>query len=408
MFEPFAHYLAYGSTDQETLRDLLADYDGLLVPGTVAAVQRQGTGGFVLSISATSDSPPYVIDPRFPLFQARLEKPRPSHEKLAEILGDPGLISAARAPLPGDFPNDRLDSIAKAWVEFNSTYESRHSEKFNKYAERLNREIKQEDAQGPARIFPPYFIVSGPGRDWWNESERLWATASAAASAQATRVLAVANATFLGESLAAIPDEEIAIWASGLDEMKSNSASLLEYGKSIGAANQNGKALFALYGGYFHVLLRRIGLRGISHGIGFGEHRDWEALATSGGPPPRFYLPRAHRYIPQDLAQLLWDGDSEITACVCAECDQVPPGGLSYHALMRHSVRVRQSEIERAGAYSLDELLEMLKADREFLNTRIAKLQLLPAIRTRVRELLLPLDEWVAALEVLNNEFPDA
>ena len=45
MFETkFSHYLSYGAADQHTVRELRGFYDGLLVPGTVAAFQREGTG----------------------------------------------------------------------------------------------------------------------------------------------------------------------------------------------------------------------------------------------------------------------------------------------------------------------------------------------------------------------------
>src|SRR5438067_1190570 len=104
MFDAFAHYLSYGATDQQTLRDLAGSYDGLVVPGTIAAYQRQGTGGFVLSLSATAAAPPYVIDPRFPLFQQRLQAPKQSHFALASLFGDyPDLIDIDNAPLPTDF-----------------------------------------------------------------------------------------------------------------------------------------------------------------------------------------------------------------------------------------------------------------------------------------------------------------
>ena len=79
MFDRFSHLLSYGATDQKTVLELLGKYQGLIVPGTVAAFQRQGTGGFVLSLSATADAPPYRIDPRFPLFQkARRERRNPT------------------------------------------------------------------------------------------------------------------------------------------------------------------------------------------------------------------------------------------------------------------------------------------------------------------------------------------
>src|SRR5690348_16349962 len=133
LFEPYRHYLAYGATDQETFRELRESYDGVLVPGTVAAWQRQGTGGFVLSLSATFEAPPYVIDPRFPLFQQGLPKPKQSHISLADLLGDPDLIQRFD-PSWTAFPNSRLEALAHNWDAFNRGYGSTSNEKFDKYA----------------------------------------------------------------------------------------------------------------------------------------------------------------------------------------------------------------------------------------------------------------------------------
>src|SRR4051794_12208046 len=118
MFDGFSHYLAYGATDQQTARDLADVYDGLLVPGTVAAFQREGTGGFVLTLSATAAAPDYVIDPRFPLFQQALIAPKRSHEALADLLGDPSLVQG-NAPRPDDFPATRTEQLAHSWINFN-------------------------------------------------------------------------------------------------------------------------------------------------------------------------------------------------------------------------------------------------------------------------------------------------
>jgi hypothetical protein len=96
MFSGFNHYLSYGSTDQQTMRELSGLYDGLLVPGTIAAFQAEGTKGFVLSLSARSGEP-YVIDSRFPLFQGALPKAKKSHIMLAAILGIGGILALGRA-----------------------------------------------------------------------------------------------------------------------------------------------------------------------------------------------------------------------------------------------------------------------------------------------------------------------
>ena len=71
------------------MKELREEYEGILVPGTVAAFQKEGTGGFVLALSASTAQIPYVIDPRSPLFQQPLPKPKKSHQSLKHILGLP-------------------------------------------------------------------------------------------------------------------------------------------------------------------------------------------------------------------------------------------------------------------------------------------------------------------------------
>lgn len=401
MFTDFSHYLAYGSTDQQTLLALTDAYDGLLVPGTIAAVQRQGTGGFVLSMS--TDGRPYVIDPRFPLFQqaANPKKVKASHEKLSEILHDPALISYEK-PRPEEFTEERLRKLATAWVEFNGSYGVNHVEKFDKYAKRLQRDEAptKQAAKNPTFVFPLYFVVSGPDDPWWPKSERFWEITNELVSDKAVRVVATDGPFGLAATLSEVSEQRVAIWASGLDEMSSSSDALAAYGAAVSDAATNGKELFALYGGYFHVMLRARGLRGISHGIGFGEHRDWKSLDSSGAPPPRFYLPRAHRYIPQDLAQTLWEYDRDITSCDCNECEIVResgPAALDYHALMKHSVRMRDQEIMNAGDSTFTDLIKSLEGDLAFLVEKLGQEAIPVVIARRAMSFLSHLDPWIAA-----------
>ncbi len=401
MFDDFSHYLAYGSTDQKTLLALTNAYDGLLVPGTIAAVQRQGTGGFVLSMS--TDGRPYVIDPRFPLFQqaANPKKVKASHEKLSEILGDPSLISYEN-PRPEDFTEERLRKLATAWVEFNGSYGVNHVEKFDKYAKRLKLDEapKKQAAKNPTFVFPLYFVVSDPNDPWWPKSKRFWEITNELAKDKAVRVIATEGPFGLAATLSQVPEQRVAIWASGLDEMSSSSDALAAYGAAVSGAATDGKELFALYGGYFHVMLRALGLRGLSHGIGFGEHREWKNLDSSGAPPARFYLPRAHRYIPQDLAQTLWEYDRDITSCECEECEVVResgPAALEYHALMKHSVHKRDLEISTAGDSTFAQLITALEEDQAFLLDKLGQQAIPAVIARRAVSFLSHLDPWIAA-----------
>jgi hypothetical protein len=396
VFEAFSHYLAYGATDQQTARELAGFYDGLLVPGTVAAFQREGTGGFVLTLSATEAAPDYVIDPRFPLFQQGLISPKKSHYALAELLDDSDLVRST-APQPQDFPPQRTARLARNWIDFNQGYSRATMKKFDKYAERLGEPIHPEGIRNPAQILALYMTASGVDDPWWGVSSRLF-DQSREYDQSCVRVVAAREAQQLASLLEEIPDDRAVVWVSGLEELTLPSSELAEYARAIRDADARGQETFSLYGGFFHVLLGGVGLRGASHGIGYGESREWLELPQSGPAPPRYYLPRAHRYVSQELAYQLYMGDRSLADCSCPECSAQPPIALDYHALMKHSVHARAAEIARWADLAPAVAADQLEAEYESFRRGVQRLPLLPVFIRQAERSYEHLPRWVAAL----------
>jgi hypothetical protein len=398
MFEVFSHYLSYGATDQQTLRDLSDSYRGLVVPGTVAAFQREGTGGFVLSLSAQESAPPYVIDPRFPLFQKALIDPKKSHIALAEILESPELLWTSM-PAPADFSDDLVQRVARKWVDFNTNYTSREAGKFEKYAKLLEEEVARDAVQGPEAIIAPYLVADG--RAWWERSKALMeATVAAASGNRVLRVVATTEASQLDDLLKDVSDEQVIVWVSGLKEIEVSANALVQYGSALRSASMRRQQCFAIYGGFFSVLLAAAGLRGACHGIGYGEDRSWPELPQSGPPPPRYYAPRFHRYISQDLAYQLWSRDADLTACDCPICSNGSPV-LSYHDLMKHSVHARQAEIDSWGNLDLGQMASRLETERRQLEDDLQAAELPNPLRGPVARATNHLPRWVEALQGL-------
>lgn len=396
MFDPFSHYLAYGATDQQTARDLLGSYDGLLVPGTVAAFQREGTGGFVLSLSATEAAPDYVIDPRFPLFQQALIAPKKSHEALAELLEDSDLIKAT-TPQPAEFPIARADSLAQAWVHFNRGYSTGTRRKFDKYAKRLGEPVVLETVKGPTKVLGLYFVAGGVDDPWWSVTQRLTERCKAY-DPNVVPVIAAREAGDLDALLSATDDQQAVIWVSGLEELVLPADELATYARAIQGAAQRGQDTFAIYGGFFHVLLGGVGLRGASHGIGYGEYRAWVELPQSGPPPARYYLRRVHRYVSQELAYQLYMRDRSLVECNCAECQGQPPIALDYHALMKHSVWARAEEIEHWSQIDPRTSGDLLETEYAAFGRAVQALRLPPFLSSQADRSYDHLIRWANAL----------
>ncbi|WP_315636985.1 MULTISPECIES: hypothetical protein [Microbacterium] len=403
MFDAFSHFLAFGISDQRTLRELTDEYDGMIVPGTIAAFQADPTRGFVLSLSA-SEKLPYAIDSRFPLFQSYLPSPKPSHLLLAEILG---LTIDAKGRWLSDaaLTDESLESIAAKWIDFNTKFLGEQPSQFDKYAKRLKRPLPHAEARGPRWIFPPYLMKDEEFPDALNLSHRLWehsveAASRRNASSLLRRVVAVKDPADLVAGALQSGQDEVVVWVSDLDEMKpENFQRLVAYATAIRTLREHDVTPFALYGGYFSVMLRSLGLAGASHGVGFSESRDHVELKTSGAAPARFYVSRLHRFVNRDLAAELWRRRPSLIDCDYPGYVSRDPLDFDYHGLMQHSVHARQHEIRQSATRSTSDYISELRSGRASYIAELEGLPLPPGLIKRARDLSLPLDVWANVLE---------
>lgn len=404
MFDDFSHFLAYGSTDQQTLRSLTDRYQGLIVPGTIAAYQADGTRGFVLTLSAAVDSP-YAIDPRTPLFQYFNPTFKKSHLSLARILGIEDVLDEHSYVRVVDWTEERVHKVAAAWLDFNTGYTTLAPKAFAKYARRLKRELPQDEAKAPTWIFPPYLMVEQGDVASSVVNEALWHESLAAASAKGVeaklrRVVAVTEPAGLASVIADIPESELVVWVDNLDETSSTEERLRGYALAIRDVSARGKKPFALYGGYFAVMLRAVGLRGASHGVGFSEYRNHVELRSSGAAPPRYYVQRIHRYLPVDLASELWRRNSTLVESYFPGFENRDPAELDYHELMKLSVNARQDEILRAADVPIGGHRAHLVESYEAYARDLTSIRLTEGLRKRITSNLMHLLVWSRALDI--------
>ena len=394
--DSFDHYLTYGATDQHTLVSLSDEFDGLVVPATIAAFQRDGTGGFVLTLSASITSPDYVIDSRLPLFQQALPDPKKSHLALAELLGKSGLVKSTD-PSVEDFDSGTVDVIVRNWIDFNLGYTSVNA-KFDKYAKRLDEPVDVVNSKEPKFVLAPYFVASGIDSPWWDLSSRLYEKTRELLGqrGECVRVVSLRSPESLEATLSSLDDNRVAIWISNLNEIGAQSDGLYQYALGIRSAAERGTSLFAMYGGFFSVALASIGLGGSCHGVGFGEHRNWVELPRSGPAPARYYVPQLHRYISQDDAHTLWRENPDLVGCNCVACEGQSPIALDYHDLMKHSVYCRSREIQEWSNLGPDGVLERMKEELAVYREGLDTVNLPERIREKYWRASEHLDRWIS------------
>lgn len=254
--------------------------------------------------------------------------------------------------------------------------------------------------QAPEHVLAPYFVASTPEDPWWEVSNRLFQR-TRDTEPSTIRVVAARAKGSLRRLLGTVSESQVVVWVSGLNEIESEVDPLFRYGRAINAGHRQGKTLFALYGGYFSVLMATLGLTGACHGIGFGESRAWVELPQSGPPPKRYYLRSVHRYVSQDLAYQLWRRQRDLVACECPHCAGRSPLLIEYHDLMKHSVWCRAQEIDAVRGWDLAIAIERLGDDARAFEDALDALDLPTPIGRQAYRAFAHLPRWYEALERL-------
>lgn len=369
MFDPdLGHYLTYHHVSQQFFRGHQDKYDGLIIPLSIACVFRQGTGGFVLTLKKQ-----YALDPRTPILQADFARQsvRRAHLEIAEVHGT-GVrrIFQSRPLLPSDVRPVERDMAARV-LSFQKEFAQQSAEKVDKYAKLLGEEPEKEYG-GPHFLIPPYFRSTGRNDPWYPVTLGL---ADAATDFKEKYKLSPVLHVTPG-----FPDDEvdqivrdydnpgfdgIVVYLNNLQEYVAPSTTLAKYASLVAALQVLGKPLFGLFGGYFTLLLRKLGLGTFSNAVGYGEYRD-SGYHEGGQAIRRYYVPRLHRYFTDTEAQEIINivGGGELH-CGCRVCRaQRPLTDFTTQELMDHFLNTRLQELQSARVTGLSTLLDQLDQTR--------------------------------------------
>jgi len=365
------HYLTYHHVSQDFFRRHRGKYDGLIVPLSIACVFKQGTGGFVLTLNKQ-----YALDPRTPILQADFDRQsiRRAHLEIADVHGTAVRHIFASRPLrPADVSPLAAD-VAASVLSFQKEFAEQSAEKVDKYAALLGEEVRTAYG-GPHFLVPPYFKSSGRNDAWYPVSLNL---ARAAVHEKENYGLApVLHITpgFPENEFARMAEDYdnrgfdgLVIFINDLQEYIAPSATLTKYANLIALLQGLGKPLFGLFGGYFTLLLRKIGLGCFSNAVGYGEYRD-SGYHEGGQAVRRYYIPKLHRYFTDTHAETLLNiVGGTVLRCACAVCRRRRPlTDYTSQELLDHFLNARLTELQHAGATDLSELLDQLDDTREAL-----------------------------------------
>jgi len=302
---------------------------------------------------------------------------------MAEALGPPfttkGLSSCVQ---PADFTNNSvIEAVTEACLKFQLAFRTRQEDerKLKKYMKLLGLK-EMGNLSVPQFLIPPYFQFGDEQDPWLSISMRC-----VEASKKYNESVPIRPVTHF-QAWSSVDDwvgfwnrfkklriEEVWLYPNNFKEHEADLEELRRYREAVRSATSCNINPFALFGGYFALLLSYSGLKGFANGVGYGEWRD-SGYHRGGTAENRVYVLKLHRYLDPPLAQVLlgrdpeyFGGDTELLS-ECVDAHR-PLDTLSQAECLDHFLECRKQELEFVGSYpasaaiaEIDETLKRLKA----------------------------------------------
>lgn len=324
-------YLRLGSHSEKDYFEKVIRYlDGYIIAANLIESTPAACASLVFRFSGERKQKPYLLDPMTYAFGAytdpstgkirhdldwiKSEQKRKkqtirdfkrSYKKLGEEFG--GLFAKAVGDSEAISPlNIRDDAIIKHITNAVISYQR------NRIPEIFREEMKEDPEAGemikeiplPFAIIAPYFYIEPSDEaSWLDVNLRLMrATVLGEKDLPVHGVLCVDRSMLKSQNkLESIARELVQtkikgvwLWLSKLNEEEStaNELSGLKYLVNKLSSDME---VYNMHGGYFSLALSRFGMKGISHGVGYGEQKDVVPVIGQSLPVVRYYLPDLHR-----------------------------------------------------------------------------------------------------------------
>ncbi len=299
-------------------------FDGIVIGANVI----EAMAGATASLIAQKLRLPYYIDPMTYVFGCDLDGIRSeqkqiingkkqtviaykkSYELLASNTGFANVLKSGIPISPTDFPLTSIQSICEQTVNYQLSRIREEFEKDNEYKEYAS------SIALPSGVFAPYFYI--PSK--YKEGLDLFLTLSATTAKIKSKIPIYAvlcadhnllnSKSFVDEVVKTVPKtglNGIWLWFSKFDELEAQEDTLKNFTEIVKRLSQSGLKVYNRHGGYFSLILHKLGMEGVSHGVGYGEKKDVHQESAPNAPIVNYYLPDVYKRFGVDAIERCFD-----------------------------------------------------------------------------------------------------
>lgn len=330
--------------EKDYILKLGKQFDGIVVGANIV----EATAGATASLLGRRLEMPYYIDPMTYVFGCDLNGIRSEQKRKGETIVDYKRAYRNLAPelgeifsntlkkhkpiVPEDFTPAVLKQVCQEVIDYQLERLHKEFEKDNEYKDYAKLIPK------PAAVFSPYFFSNSRG--WFDLFLKLSKTAAEMKPGLPVHSVLCAdykyleNNDFIDHIVTEIPKtgiDGVWLWFSMFDEWEVQEKYLLGFKNLVERLSKKGLDVYNRHGGYFSLALNKLGMTGISHGVGYGEKKDvLQIKGPPNAPIVRYYLPDVYKRFGVPDIEVCLDGLNIMTPadfhkkiCDCVICKGV-------------------------------------------------------------------------------------
>jgi hypothetical protein len=407
--------------EKDYILKLSKQFEGIIVGANIV----EATAGATASLVGQKLKMPYYIDPMTYVFGCDLNEIRSEQKRKKKTVIDYKRAYKRLAPELGDIFSNALEKKTPIIPEnFTSAVLKQVCQKVIDYQlKRLHTEFEKDEEYkeyagsipSPAGVFSPYFFIRS--NDWFNLFLSLSkTTADINPGVPVYSVLCadyekLIDRSFINRATAEIPKTGVNgvwLWFSNFDEWIVQEEYLRAFKNLVEQLSKKSLEVYNRHGGYFSLALNKFGMKGISHGVGYGEKKD---VSQIKGPPNapivRYYLPDMYKRFGVPDIEACLDGLNITTPKDFYEkiCDCVICKGVVKNSILDFQ---RFGEVHYATSQSKRESQTPAAAKRcrfHFLMNRIIEKDFIAGndLATIIQKISDAQEKWKEQFPIINN-----